>query len=50
MYNTAISPLAASAGVDNAQLLIDPLAQHLFFALLRENYSRRGSFSRSEPL
>ena len=27
MYNAAISPLAASAGVDNAQLLIDPLAQ-----------------------
>ena len=39
MYNAAISPLAASAGVDNAQLLIDPLAQRLFFALLRENYS-----------
>ena len=39
MYNAAISPLAASAGVDNAQLLIDPLAQQMFFALLRENYS-----------
>lgn len=39
MYNAAISPLASSAGVDNAQLLIDPLAQQLFFALLRENYS-----------
>ena len=39
MYNAAISPLAASAGVDNAQLLIDPLAQKMFFALLRENYS-----------
>jgi 2-dehydropantoate 2-reductase len=39
MYNAAISPLASSAGVDNAQLLIDPLAQKMFFALLRENYS-----------
>ena len=39
MYNAAISPLAASAGVDNAQLLVDPLAQKMFFALLRENYS-----------
>ncbi|MBA2659119.1 MAG: ketopantoate reductase family protein [Nitrosospira sp.] len=39
MYNSAISPLAASAGVDNAQLLIDPLTQKLFFALLQENYS-----------
>ena len=39
MYNAAISPLAASAGVDNAGLLTDPLAHRLFFALLRENYS-----------
>jgi 2-dehydropantoate 2-reductase len=39
MYNAAISPLAASAGVDNAGLLTDPLAQRLFFALLRENYN-----------
>ncbi|SOD41424.1 ketopantoate reductase family protein [Nitrosovibrio sp. Nv4] len=39
MYNAAISPLAASTGVDNAELLIDPLTQKLFFALLRENYS-----------
>ncbi len=38
MYNAAISPLAAAAGVDNGQLLSDPLAQKLFFALLRENY------------
>ncbi len=38
MYNAAISPLAAAAGVDNGQLLSDPLAQRLFFALLRENY------------
>ena len=45
MYNAAISPLAAAAGVDNGQLLGDPLAQRLFFALLRENYAilrRRG--------
>jgi 2-dehydropantoate 2-reductase len=39
MYNAAISPLAASAGVDNAGLLTNPLAQRLFFALLRENYN-----------
>ena len=39
MYNAAISPLAASAGVDNGQLLSDPVAQRLFFALLRENYA-----------
>ena len=39
MYNAAISPLAASAGVDNAHLLVDPLAQQMFFALLRENYA-----------
>ena len=45
MYNAAISPLAAAAGVDNGQLLADPLARRLFFALLRENYAilhRRG--------
>ena len=39
MYNAAISPLAASAGVDNAHLLTDPLSQRLFFALLQENHS-----------
>ena len=39
MYNAAISPLAASAGVDNGQLLSDPVAQRLFFALLKENYA-----------
>ncbi len=39
MYNAAISPLAAAAGTDNGQLLDDPLAQRLFFALLRENYA-----------
>ncbi len=45
MYNAAISPLAASAGIDNGQLLSDPVARNLFFALLKENYSilrRRG--------
>ncbi len=39
MYNAAISPLAACAGVDNGQLLSDPLAKTLFFAMLRENYA-----------
>jgi 2-dehydropantoate 2-reductase len=38
MYNAAISPLAAAAGVDNGALLSDPLARRLFFALLRENH------------
>lgn len=39
MYNTAISPLAAMAGVDNGELLTDQLAEKLFFALLLENYA-----------
>lgn len=39
IYNAAISPLAAAAGVDNGELLTDPLATRLFFALLRENYT-----------
>jgi 2-dehydropantoate 2-reductase len=39
MYNAAISPLAAAAGVDNGELLTDPLAKRLFFALLLENYA-----------
>lgn len=39
MYNAAISPLAASAGVDNGELLTDKLAKQLFFALLKENYA-----------
>ena len=39
MYNAAISPLAAAAGVDNAALLTDELAKRLFFGLLRENYA-----------
>src|SRR5262249_3627225 len=39
MYNAAISPLAAAAGLDNGQLLSVPRARHLFFDLLRENYA-----------
>jgi 2-dehydropantoate 2-reductase len=39
MYNAAISPLAAAAGLDNGQLLSIPKARQLFFALLRENYA-----------
>lgn len=39
MYNAAISPLAACAGVDNAALLTERLAKRLFFALLLENHS-----------
>jgi 2-dehydropantoate 2-reductase len=39
MYNAAIGPLAAAAGLDNGQLLSVPKARRLFFALLRENYS-----------
>ncbi|MER2514604.1 MAG: ketopantoate reductase C-terminal domain-containing protein [Nitrosomonas ureae] len=39
MYNAAISPLAAAAGVDNGALLSDQLAKLLFFALLQENYA-----------
>jgi 2-dehydropantoate 2-reductase len=39
MYNAAISPLAAGAGVDNGELLGDSLANKLFFALLLENYA-----------
>jgi 2-dehydropantoate 2-reductase len=38
MYNAAISPLAAAAGVDNGKLLSFPLARRLFFDLLQENY------------
>jgi 2-dehydropantoate 2-reductase len=39
MYNAAISPLAAAAGIDNGQLLSVPIARRLFFALLQENHS-----------
>ena len=38
MYNAAISPLAAAAGIDNGQLLSVPVARKLFFALLQENH------------
>jgi 2-dehydropantoate 2-reductase len=38
MYNAAISPLAAAAGIDNGQLLSVPAARPLFFALLQENH------------
>jgi len=38
MYNAAISPLAAAAGIDNGGLLSVPAARRLFFALLQENY------------
>jgi 2-dehydropantoate 2-reductase len=39
MYNAAISPLAAAAGVDNGELLTDTLAKKLFFGMLQENYA-----------
>ncbi|MFO0877640.1 MAG: ketopantoate reductase C-terminal domain-containing protein [Gemmataceae bacterium] len=39
MYNSAISPLAASAGLDNGELLRWPRLRGLFFALLRENHA-----------
>src|SRR5947209_174499 len=38
MYNAAISPLAAAAGLDNGELLRVPAARRLFFTLLSENY------------
>lgn len=38
MYNAAISPLAALAGIDNGELLSLPKARVLFFELIRENY------------
>jgi 2-dehydropantoate 2-reductase len=39
MYNAALSPLAAAAGLDNGQLLAHRPARRLFFALLQENYA-----------
>jgi 2-dehydropantoate 2-reductase len=39
MYNAAISPLAAAAGLDNGQLLSMPPARRLFFDLIHENYA-----------
>jgi 2-dehydropantoate 2-reductase len=38
MYNAAVSPLAAMAGIDNGMLLSVPAARRLFLALLGENY------------
>jgi 2-dehydropantoate 2-reductase len=38
MYNAAISPLAAAAGLDNGELLRRPRLRGLFFDLLLENY------------
>ena len=38
MYNAAISPVAAMAGLDNGELLAIPAARRIFFGLLRENY------------
>jgi 2-dehydropantoate 2-reductase len=38
MYNAAISPLAAAAGLDNGRLLSCRSARRLFFDLLAENY------------
>jgi 2-dehydropantoate 2-reductase len=39
MYNAAIGPLAAAAGLDNCQLLSIPKVRRLFFMLLRENFA-----------
>jgi 2-dehydropantoate 2-reductase len=39
MYNAAISPIAAAAGLDNGELLTIPAARRLFFDLLAENYA-----------
>jgi 2-dehydropantoate 2-reductase len=39
MYNAAISPVAAAAGIDNGKLLSVPLARRLFFALMQENHA-----------
>src|SRR5439155_17424113 len=39
MYNAAISPLAAAAGLDNGDVLRRPAVRELFFALLRENHA-----------
>jgi 2-dehydropantoate 2-reductase len=39
MYNAALSPLAAAAGLDNGEVLRRPRIRALFFALLRENHA-----------
>jgi 2-dehydropantoate 2-reductase len=53
MYNAAISPIAAVAGLDNGQLLTITIARKLFFGLLRENYrilrGARASLERIGP-
>jgi 2-dehydropantoate 2-reductase len=38
LYNAAISPIAAVAGLDNGELLTLPKARKLFFGLIAENY------------
>ncbi|MCE9531122.1 MAG: ketopantoate reductase family protein, partial [Planctomycetes bacterium] len=38
MYNAAISPVAAAAGIDNGKLLSNAKARRLFFAFIQENY------------
>jgi 2-dehydropantoate 2-reductase len=38
LYNAAISPIAAIAGLDNGELLTIPKARKLFFGLILENY------------
>lgn len=38
LYNAAISPIAAVAGLDNGELLTIPSARELFFGLIAENY------------
>jgi 2-dehydropantoate 2-reductase len=38
MYNAAVSPLAAMAGIDNGAILSTQTVRRFFFALLEENY------------
>jgi 2-dehydropantoate 2-reductase len=38
LYNAAISPIAAVAGLDNGELLTIPKARKLFFGLIAENH------------
>jgi 2-dehydropantoate 2-reductase len=39
MYNSAISPLASAAGIDNGSVLRHKPVRSIFFELLRENHS-----------
>jgi 2-dehydropantoate 2-reductase len=39
LYNAALCPLAAAAGLDNGDVLRRPRVRRLFFALLRENHA-----------